>query len=229
MQKNPLFVLSLGGSLIVPEEIDTHFLINFKKLILEQTKKGTRFVIITGGGMVCRKYQTALKKVAKPTNIELDNLGIEATRFNAYLIKQMFGKLAHPKLAEDPGQKYSFQEKILIGAGWEPGWSSDYDAVMLAKTYGAKTVINLSNINYLFNKDPKKFKDAKKIPTINWQGLFKIIGNKWLPGANLPFDPMAGKLAEKNQIKVIIANGKNLKNLKNILENKKFIGTEIHK
>jgi uridylate kinase len=100
---------------------------------------------------------------------------------------------------------------------------------MLAKTYGAKTVINLSNINYLFNKDPKKFKDAKKIPTINWQGLFKIIGNKWLPGANLPFDPMAGKLAEKNQIKVIIANGKNLKNLKNILENKKFIGTEIHK
>jgi uridylate kinase len=132
-----------------------------------------------GRGMVCRKYQTALKKVAKPTNIELDNLGIEATRFNAYLIKQMFGKLAHPKLAEDPGQKYSFQEKILIGAGWEPGWSSDYDAVMLAKTYGAKTVINLSNINYLFNKDPKKFKDAKKIPTINWQKTSCCLHSGW--------------------------------------------------
>jgi hypothetical protein len=57
------------------------------------------------------------------------------------------------------------------------------------------------------------------VPAINWQGLFKIIGHKWVPGANLPFDPMAGKLAKKNQIKVIITNGKNLKNLKNILEN----------
>ncbi len=227
MPKKNLFVLSLGGSLIVPQEIDVNFLSAFKKLVTNYTRQGHRFIIITGGGMVCRKYQTALKHLAKPSNLDLDFLGIQSTWLNAKLVQLMFGNLAHNQLVSDPSQFIATKKPILLAGGWEPGWSSDYDAVMLAKTYDAKTVINLSNIDFLYTKDPKRFTDAEKITQINWQGLFKIIGHKWLPGANLPFDPMAGKLAQKHQLKVIIANGKNLKNLKNILENKKFIGTEI--
>jgi uridylate kinase len=108
-----------------------------------------------------------------------------------------------------------------------PGRSTDDDAVRLAHIYGAKTVINLSNIDYVYTKDPRKFKDAKKIESISWEDFRKIVGNKWDPGKNAPFDPTAAKTAEKNRMKVIIANGKNLKNLKDILGNKKFRGTTI--
>src|SRR3989344_5772538 len=116
---NKLFVISLGGSLIVPEEIDVKFLKSLKALIETQAKKGSRFIIITGGGKTCRKYQSALTKISKADDTTLDWLGIYSTRFNAQLIRLMFGKLAHGKITEHPSKKIIFKEKILIGAGWE--------------------------------------------------------------------------------------------------------------
>ena len=97
----------------------------------------------------------------------------------------------------------------------------------LAKIYGARQIINLSNIDFVYTKDPRKFKGAKKITATSWKNFRKIVGNKWDPGKNLPFDPTAAKLAERLKLKVIIANGKNLKNLQRILQGKKFQGTTI--
>ena len=115
----------------------------------------------------------------------------------------------------------------MVAAGWRPGWSTDYVSTILAERLNAKTVINLSNIKYVYTKDPKKFKSAKIIKEITWPDFRKIVGNKWDPGLNAPFDPVASANAEKLGLKVIIAQGKNTKNLNNILNNKKFIGTVI--
>ncbi|HYV33734.1 MAG TPA: UMP kinase [Candidatus Limnocylindria bacterium] len=225
MQK--LFVISLGGSLINPGQIDVGFLKNFRKLILEQTKKGSRFILIVGGGRPAREYIAALNVISKPSADYLDWMGIAATRFNAQLVRLMLGQLSHGVVIEDPNKKVNFKEKVLLAGGWMPGRSTDDDAVRLAKVYEADCVINLSNIDYVYTKDPRKFKDAQVIKEISWKNFRKIVGNKWDPGKNLPFDPTAAKLAEKNKLMVVIANGKNLKNLKNILEEKKFKGTVI--
>jgi uridylate kinase len=224
---NKPIIISLGGSLIVPEEIDVKFLSNFKKLVLDRVKKGQRFILVTGGGKVARKYISALEKLAKPTPTEKDWLGIYNTHTNANFVRLMFGKLAHPQIVSDPTKHVNFKEKILLAGGWVPGCSTDRDAVLLAKTYGAETVINLSNIDFVYNKDPRKYKDAKKITNASWDELLKITGSKWVPGLNVPFDPTAAKLAKKFGLKVIIANGKNLQNLKNIFEEKKSFGTTI--
>ena len=224
---NKPIIISLGGSLIFPEEIDVKFLAQFKKLILAQIKKGQRFILIAGGGKICRKYQKALSELTKIGATELDWMGIHTTHTNAQFIRLMFGQLAHSQIVNDPTKHLNFKEKILLAGGWVPGCSTDRDAVLLAKTYGADTVINLSNIDFLYDKDPRKFKNAKKISTISWDGMLKITGSKWIPGLNAPFDPTAAKLAKKFGLKVIIANGKNLNNLKNILDTKKFFGTKI--
>lgn len=226
MQKK-LFILSVGGSLINPGQLDTKFLTEFKKLILSQTKKGNRFILITGGGKLCRDFQTGLKSVNKATSADLDWLGIATTWLHADFVRLMFGKTAHPTIVKDPNKKVNFKENILVAGGWMPGRSTDDDAVRLAKIYGADTVINLSNINFVYNKDPNKFKDAEKITKISWTDFKKIVGNKWNPGKNAPFDPTATTLAAKLKLKVIIANGKNLNNLQNILDSKPFIGTTI--
>ena len=222
-----LFIISLGGSLINPGAVDTTFLKKIRALILSQTKKGGSFILITGGGRPARDYISALSLLGTSTADDLDWMGIQATWLNAKLVQLMFGKLSNQTIISDPNKKLLFKEKILVAGGWMPGRSTDDDAVRLAKTYGAKTVINLSNIDYAYTKDPRKFKDAQVIKEISWKNFRKIVGNKWDPGKNLPFDPTAAKLAEKLKLKVIIANGKNLENQQNVLSGKSFKGTII--
>jgi len=227
MTKGELFVISVGGSLINPGQVDTVFLKDFRRMILGQIKKGRRFILITGGGKLCRDYQNALKKISNPTSKDLDWMGIATTWMNADLVRLMLGRITHPAIIKDPNIKVNFKEKVLIAGGWMPGRSTDDDAVRLAKAYGSTTIINLSNIDYVYDKDPKKFKNAKKILSVSWKDFRVIVGNKWDPGKNAPFDPTAAKTAQKNGMRVIIANGKNLKNLENILNGKSFVGTTI--
>ncbi len=228
-----LIVLSLGGSLIVPDEIDWKFLKKFRKLIIKEIKKGNRFIFVTGGGNICRKYQTAASKVTNLTKDDQDWLGVHTTRLNAHLIKTIFRDYAHPRINKNPRTKADIKkhfakgEKIMVGSGWRPGWSTDYVATILAQRLGAKKLINLSNIKYVYNKDPKKFKDAKKIKNISWEDFRKIVGDKWDPGLNLPFDPIASKLAQEINLEVVIADGKNIRNLEKIFSSKKFKGTVI--
>jgi len=231
--KNNIIVISLGGSLIVPSQIDWQFLKKFRELILTEIKYGKKFVLITGGGYTCRGYQQAASKVVKLTNDDRDWLGIHTSRLNAHLIKTIFRQYAHPRINKNPRTKsdiaehFSHGERIMVAAGWRPGWSTDYVATILAERLGAEKIINLSNIKYVCDKDPNKFKDAEIIKSISWKDFRKIVGNRWDPGMNAPFDPIASKLAQKIGAEVIIADGKNLKNLKNILDGEKFQGTVI--
>jgi len=234
MPKNEYYVISLGGSLIVPKTgIDWKFLKKFRKLIIKEIKRGKKFIIITGGGNTARDYQTAASKITKLTNDDKDWIGIHSTRLNAHLIKTIFRKYAHPRINKNPRTKADIREhfkkgeKIMVAAGWRPGWSTDYVATILAERLGAKTVINLSNIKYAYDKDPKKYKTAKKIKEISWPDFRKIVGNKWDPGLNAPFDPVASMHACNKGLKVIIAEGKNIKNLEKIFKGEKFIGTII--
>ncbi|GBD34473.1 Uridylate kinase [bacterium HR35] len=222
------FVISLGGSLVVPQEIDFNFLKKFKNLIDYYTKKNFKFIIIVGGGKIARKYQQAAKKLTKPSTEDLDWLGIHATRLNAHLLLTIFRDKAYYRIIKNPKEKVNFREKILIAAGWKPGFSTDYDAVWLAKTYGSDTIINLTNIDYVYDKDPNKYKDAKPLREISWSNYLKLIRNDWTPGMSAPFDPIASKLAKKFKFKVVIINGRKLSHLKRFLENKKFIGTIIY-
>ena len=222
-----IIIISLGGSIIVPGEIDVRFLKGFRQLILRHVKKGKRFIIISGGGKTCRKYQKAASGVVKLDRDDLDWLGIHATRLNAHLLRTIFSSHARKAIVKNPTKKIDFKEKILIAAGWEPGWSTDYDAVLLAKQFGVKTLINLSDIDYVYNKDPKYHRGAKLMKSVGWKEFRKIVGDKWDPGLNKPFDPVATKEAQKLGMRVVIMKGNDLKNIDAFLHEKKFKGTVI--
>lgn len=222
-------VISLGGSLIsTAEGIDVKFLKKFRALLLSRVALGEQFIIVIGGGKVCRNYQAALKAVTSPTSDDLDQMGIAATWFNAELVRLIFKDLAYPRVNNTPDARVKFNEPIMTACGNVPGHSSDNDAVHLAKNFGAETVINLTNIDKVYTADPRKVKNAKPLDSVTWQDFLKIVGTKWIPGANFPFDPVASQFAQKNKLKVIIANGNNLTNLKSILTNKKYTGTLIY-
>jgi uridylate kinase len=228
MEENKHIIISLGGSLIYPDEIDTDFVSQFVTLIKEYVAKDFKFVIITGGGKVCRRYQDSLKKIAYSSARDIDWLGIYVTQLNAQFIRLAFGDLAYNGIATNIKDLPSTDKPIIVGAGHEPGASTDLNAIFSAEKVGAKKVINLSNIDYAYDKDPNIFPDAVKIEQSTWSEFRKILPLEWTPGLNAPFDPIAAEKAENSGIEVAIMNGKNLENLKNYLDGQVFIGTVIH-
>lgn len=226
MKQKNLAIISVGGSLIVPDEINLSFLKSFRSLIDRQTRKRKKFIVVCGGGKTCRRYQKAASLFSRNQR-EIDWLGIKASVLNAYLVKIVFGNLAHPKIMQDPLKKINFKEKVLVAAGFKPGHSTDYDAVLLANNFGAERVLNLTDINYVYDKDPDKYKNAHPIKKISWTDFRKLLPRKWKPGLNTPFDPIASKKAEKLGLEVVILNGKRIKQVENCLIGKDFIGTKI--
>lgn len=225
---NETIVISLGGSLIIPDQIDTDFLKEFKELIILHVKQGKKFVIITGGGKLCRRYNDAASKISNLSNDDLDWLGIYATRFNAEFLKLILGnEYVEEKIILDPSLSVHFTKQIILGGGWKPGNSTDFCAVTIAKNIGAKRVINLSNTDYVYDSDPKANPNAKKIEKISWVEYRKLIPSEWNPGLSSPFDPIASKMAEENNIEVNIMNGKPIDNLRKSLDGEEFQGTKI--
>ncbi len=228
-------VLSVGGSIIVPNNPDTDFLEQFvlmcKKWLDESNEN--RLILVAGGGAPARVYQNAYKEVCEKTNSNFDSnsadwIGIMATRINAQLLKASFGSYCKNDVVYNPTiENMQFDGQVLVASGWKPGFSTDTDAVYLAEKFNAKTVVNLSNIEKVYTDDPKKNPDAKPIDTISWADFRKIVGDEWIPGKNCPFDPIASKKAQELDLTVICASGKNIKNIEAILNDKNYIGSTI--
>lgn len=219
-------VVSLGGSLIVPETIDSSFLKKFRSLVLSYVAK-RQFFIVAGGGHTARHYRDGGNAITELSENDLHWLGIHATRLNAQLVRIIFGTHAHPEVLHGVKNKQPTSYSVVVGGGGEPGWTTDHVAVEFAQQYGAKEVLNLSDIDFLYDKDPRKYKDAQPIHKIGWKEFLKMFTGKMMPGFHGPFDPVAAKLAQKLGIRVVVLNGNNLKNLKNYLDGKKFVGTVI--
>ena len=227
MDKSKHIVISLGGSLIVPEEIDVDFLSLFVKTIQEYVSNGFKFVIITGGGKIARKYNNATRAIMTPSNEDLDMIGIASTRINAELLRIAFGYLSYGSIIMDPDNIPTTDKPVLVGGGWKPGNSSDLAAVHCAASLNIKKLINLSNIDFVCDKDPRKFPDAKIIKESSWADFRALLPTDWDPGLNAPFDPIAAKQAELLSLEVVIMNGKNIESFRNYLNGEAFTGTTV--
>ena len=222
-----IIIISLGGSLIIPDDIDTQFLKDFKSLILLHVAQGKKFVIITGGGKIARRYQEAAKGLVDASDEDFDWIGIASLKLNAELLRVVFGEYAHDRVVSNLSTHFGMERPVVIGSAYEPGHSTDWDAVLAAKNLGAKKIINLSNIDYVYDSDPNINSNAKKIEKISWDEYRKIIPKKWTSGLNSPFDPTASEEAQKEKISVIVMNGKPIDNLAKCLNGEKFFGTII--
>jgi uridylate kinase len=215
MQK--IVVMSVGGSLINPGQIQIDFLKSLKSFIDSSPHK---FLIVCGGGITARSYGAAAMEFGVD-NKGRDEIGIKATLVNGELLRHIF-KAA--EVQQEP-KKIQFK-KVLVAAGWLPGCSTDYDAVLWAKKFGAKEVFNLSNTDYVYTKDPK-FSDAKPLKKISWKDYKKMISSKWSAGLSTPFDPVASRAAEKWKMRAISINGQKLDELHKAINGKPFVGTII--
>lgn len=231
MQIHETVVMSVGGSLIVPDAIDTLFLSELRNLIERQiTVHKRRFIIIAGGGRTARRYQDAAAAVSELDPEDLDWMGIHATRLNGHLLRTIFRDVAHPVMVTNPDEILDVPKDtpLIIAAGYRPGASTDLRAVQIAANVGATKVMNLSNIDYVYTEDPRKNPAAEKIESIRWADFMRLIPTEWNPGLSSPFDPVAARAAEAHDIEVAIINGEKITEIENYLEGNAFVGTRIH-
>ncbi len=223
-------VISIGGSLLFKDgSLDTDFLQKLNAFIRAHVARGMRFMLVAGGGSICRSYQNAAQAVIHDmSHRDLDWLGIHSTRLNGHLLRTIFVDIAHPRMIENYERKLeNWIEPIVIGAGWKPGWSTDYCAVSLAKDYGARVMVNLSNIEYVFDGDPRTNPNAAPLQHATWDFIHTLVGDTWKPGMNTPFDPIATQLASEINLDVIVAHGANFANLDALFGGLPFVGTII--
>lgn len=214
-------VISLGGSIIVPKEIDVKFVKAFTKLI-KKYKNKHKFSIICGGGHTARVYTKKAKDFNLSTN-KAHELGIACTHVNAKLLAMLLdGRFS----AEHP-LKIGKKKGLYTSGGYKVGWTTDTDAAYVAKGMKADILINMTDVKGIYTSDPHKFKNAKLIPKMNWKHFEKMFGKKITgAGKHYVFDPIGAQICKKNKTKVIIIS-KDLNNLEKLLNEKKFVGTVV--
>lgn len=219
--------MSVGGSLIVPDDVDLRFLEELRRRLVRW--KDRRFVIVVGGGSTSRKYMRALRKVGASSRV-VSEAGIRFTRFHAWFLGQVFGSVAamhSPKTLSELEQLVSRHRVVFVGAlRFTKDQTSDGTAAQIASHFRTR-FINLTNVKGLYTKDPRRFKNAKLIRSISFDGFQRMMDKfVYKPGQHFVLDQHAARIIRAHRIPTFIL-GRDLGNFQRLLEGKRFIGTTI--
>ncbi len=208
------FVISVGGSVLYNKKFNLEFANELKKILKKHNHK---YKIVTGGGSLARDLIKQFNFDEKSLHI----LGIMATKINAFALS----RILNYKYTEIHPKRIAKIKENTVSAGYKPGWSTDVDAAIIAKYWDADALLNITNVDYMYTKDPK-LKGAKPIDFIDFESALEILGNKFEPGMHYPIDPRAVKILKSKRIPIFIFKG--LNNLDKILSGKEFMGTRIN-
>jgi uridylate kinase len=221
-------VISIGGSVLVPDEHDTKY-IRALASMLKELSENCKIYIVTGGGRIARYYITSGRALGADEHY-LDELGIEVTRLNARLLIKALGDHAYPKPAEsfEEASKAGESHKIVVMGGTAPGHTTDAVSAILTEKVGAVRLVNATNVDGVYDSDPKKNDDAKKFDRMSYEQLRNVSLKKHdRAGPTVIFDPKGAEIIAKAKIPLYVCQGRDLDTLKNAILGKKFKGTIV--
>ncbi len=197
--------------------------------IKEITELGVEVAIVVGGGNFWRGRSN--KEMDRCTS---DYIGMLGTTMNALAIGDAFKQVGVPvrvqtgvemrQIAEyyikDRALKHLSNKRVVVfgcGTG-SPFFSTDTAAALRAAEISADAVIKATNVDAIYDKDPKKYSDAVKIPHLSYMDVL----NKKI---NI-MDSTATTLCMDNEIPILVMDINKKGNLKKVIEGKK-IGTVV--
>jgi uridylate kinase len=221
-------VVSIGGSVLVPDKGDAAF-IRVLADVLREVSKSVRLVLVCGGGKIAR-YYTSTGKGLNGTTHQRDVLGIGATRLNAGLLRIALGDHAYngiPETAEEAAEAFE-SGKIVVMGGTEPGHTTDAVSIMVAGKIGCGRVVNATSVDAVYTDDPRKDPDAKRLSKLTINELSDIIYGEHDAGRSSVFDPLGVKLAARDHIDIVVIDGRDLDELKNAILGNEIKGTYVN-
>ncbi|MEW6070017.1 MAG: UMP kinase [Candidatus Thermoplasmatota archaeon] len=217
--------ISVGGSLL--GELNLRYLKQLASILTKLSSKHKLWVVV-GGGEIARKYISGARALGLDESY-LDSIGIDITRANA---KLLLGALpqAYPEIPKDLDSALSAGKvaNIVVMGGIHPAQTTDAVTAMLAERAKAEKLIIMTDVDGIYTKDPKKHKNAELLMKLSYEKLLEVTSRIGLEaGAKNPIDPVCAKIIIRSKIPAFVINGKNLKNLENLIEGKAFVGTTI--
>jgi uridylate kinase len=222
-------VLSLGGSVLLTGKNDAAYLRELAQLLREVSSKRPLAVVV-GGGRTARTY-IDLGRSLGLTEIELDELGIGATRLNARLVALLLSPSAPPlppttvaEAVEDVGRW-----PVVVMGGTEPGHTTDAVAALLAERLHAERLVNATRFPGVFEADPESHPEAKRLSLLGMREFRDMVvaGTNGKAGQRYPFDRLGIERLLRAQIPLIILDGRDLPQLRAALEGRAFEGTLV--
>jgi len=214
-------VLALGGSIIPVEEPES--IMNVGSL-LKKCACNVELYVVAGGGKTARDYIKAARSFGVGEEF-LDEIGIAATRLNAMLLKPFIcPRKSIPETIEEAAK---MSPPVVMG-GTTPGHSTDAVGAMLASAVKAARFVIATDVDGIYDSDPKKNKDAKKFDSISIKELRRLSPDTWdKAGKSSAIDGIACRIIDENRISTYVVNGKDLESLENAIYGREFKGTII--
>ena len=218
-------VISLGGSVVLSEDIDISF---FKKLtnLLKKFTNQYKIFLVIGGGKTARTYIKMGRQLSFSEE-HLDKIGIDITRINAKMLTNIIG-ISNEEIPHTTDEAKKIAKKIVVMGGTTPGHSTDMVGAELAEKTNASKYIIATNVDGVYDTDPNEYDDAKQLKEISIDELIDKYGTKWeTAGKNMVIDGPALGIIKKAKILTVVLNGKKLEELEKAMSNQPFNGTII--
>lgn len=214
-------VIDIGGSILASPRPDLEYIKNFAEFLVELSAKNEVFVVV-GGGEVARKYILVAKKLGAG-NEYCDEIGILATKLNAMLLLASLKKLAKAnKKIPESIEEVPCNQKIFIMGGTKPGQTTDAVAAGIARKCKADLLVIATNVDGIYEEDPKKNPLAKRFEKLSFSELLEFVKNyEHEPGFSGVIDKTAAKIIAKDKIKTVVVNGKKIENIRKAIEEQK--------
>lgn len=217
-------VVKIGGSVMYDDNLDVNFSFLHKVRDWYQRVKSdySKIVFVVGGGSLSRNLQAKIGETIQDEHY-LHSIAMSVTQTNASILSAILddADIYLPKTLGDAYEALMNDNmRTLVSGGLKVGWSTDMDASIFADIISSGRVIKISNIDYLYDKDPHEYNDAKIIKEITWNGYCKLFNitedSKHIPNNSAPVDKECAVFSLKKGISFFICGGKRLSEKENI-------------
>lgn len=222
-------VLSVGGSVLLTGEDDHRY---FEDLadVLRRLGKEFPLLVTAGGGRTARDY-IRLGRELGLTEVELDEVGIEVTRLHARLLAARVGPpcpARPPTSVPEAVQELRHASPVILG-GTEPGHTTDGVAALLAVRSRAARLVNATNVDGIYERDPRVDPKAHRIDRMRWADFRAMVhaGTTTDAGQNFLFDRLGADLLARAGIPLLVVHGRDLPNLEAALRGQRFRGSRV--
>jgi len=220
-------VISLGGSILIPDDRDGTFLKDLASLLRTLTDD-LEIYVVCGGGKVARYYINTGRDLYA-TEEQLDKLGIGVTRLNARLLQLALKDMAYdevPVTVEETAAQGRCGRVAVMG-GTTPGHTTDGVSAALAEKVGASRIVNATSVDGVYSADPRKFPEARRYDRLTFDQLGEMMAGGHGAGNSHVFDPMGAEIVKRCRIPLFIVSGRDLQDMEDAIRGRKVKGTVI--
>jgi len=207
-------VVRIGGS-VVASPLNSDLIGEYVETLRLLKLEGHEVIAVVGGGSLARDLIQISKRLGLSEE-EQDEVAISASRLIAELFVKKLGVAGCGTVPKTIEEALNCLEKgkIVVMGGLKPGMTTDTVAALLLERADAKLLIKATDQEGVYTKDPKKHPDAKKIDSLTYDDLPKLLEqNKHKAGIHQILDPKAVQKLKEIGVKTVVVNGYKPKNL----------------